>query len=46
MAERLAEAVVVGGRGLGGVGRCHGVVLVLVLVFVGKSGDSPLRYSV
>ena len=36
-----------GGRGLGGVGRCHGVVwvLVLVLVFVGKSGDSPLRCS-
>jgi len=50
MAEEERGAVVGGGHGLGAVGRCHGfvlvLVLVLVLVFVGKSGDSPLRYLV
>ena len=42
MARRVAEAVVAGGRRLGGVERCHGfvLVLVLVLVLVGKPGAS------
>ena len=37
-----AGAVVGGGHGLGGAGRCHGVVVVVVVVvvFVGKAGAS------